>query len=952
MDQSSYLKITNTAVISLLFAVLLALGIGVFYLFEDQRSKNESQETLHALMMAKKGQLTDWFEDEIQDANLISREKGFVQVIEAYMDAKDDPTHLLDMLNQIKLEHLYADLILLDTQGNHHISTNPSLAFNDSIDKIYYTKARLTDSCLVSELYRSDIDKRVYLDVIAAVKNRADKNLGGVVFKISPDRSLDNILIDKLTGLYKASLSLLWERSEGQWLTYKPHQAWSDQATCWLPLTTSQLLSGVEASLLAGLTSQKGALFSVTDLPNVPWRLLVELDDSARKQAMRDLLTLIVTIVGVLIVLCFVAVYLIIHFRQGGNIKTLGDKGSELESIKCQFRLTMDVLQEAVVVTDFEGSIRFLNLMAESMLGWKQGDAAGKHLDEVLRLTRPGTGVPLFNVQNWLMGDKAMTRFEDAWLITKAGDKVSVSCSLAYLPSSLEKMDGLLLTVRDESAVHNQQRLTLENEHRFRHLFQDAPDAFLLVDGEGSIRLANVMAVTLFGYTPEDILKVRVSDLVPATQANHGQGYKAFFNLPGKKVMGQGQRIQGLRKDGSLFDAYVTLSPVKDKDEMLAMVVVRDVSDAVERETRLRLHTSILDTMKEGVILFTLDNYTVVFANQRMCSLFGYTEEEIKRIGIKDLLAADEPFAGYLGHDMTFIKPETLNVDHTLRCVNRSGERFWAAAHIYTFEYGALGPVLIAVLQDISKQRQAEHQAYLNESRFKQLIQAFLANMSHELKTPLNSVIGFAQLIQEKDISFQERQEYAHIITDSARRLLTMLESLIDLSKLESGVETVVKREFVVEDFLDNVSANFRHLVPSDTVSFRTVLPDKAQRITLTSDPVKLGKALGNLIDNAIKYTQAGTVEVGFEVVDACVVFYVKDTGRGIRPEDREHIFDRFFQVDNSTAREYEGAGIGLTLSQGYARLLDGDLWLETTYTEGTLIKLKVPGAFVPKKKA
>lgn len=692
MDQPSYLKWSNAAMISVVFAALLGLGILVFYHVEDVRLKAENQTALKALVATKQAQLNAWFEDEIEDANLIVHEKRFINIIEAYMKGEGDSSPVLDMLHQTKKEHMYADLILLDTLGNHHLSTNPALAFNDSIDKIYYAKARMTDSSMVSELYRSTIDSRVYIDVIAAIKNLMGDNMGGIVFKISPERTLVPILSDWEIEGGRFHFSLAWNDRQDSWLIYSPHTDRPDTGSCWVPLTTAQR---------ALITNDDH--FHISQIQHVPWLLLVELDDTQRTNNLRSFLHLMLFIAAILVLLCFLAVYFIIHFRQGKNMYAYLEQGAELASLKQRFRLTLDVLQEAVVLTNHDGSILYINLMGESLLGVKLEAVSGKMVDDVVRLTRPGTGVPLFNVIGWLQGDKAMTRFESAWLTNQAGNTITVSCTLTYLPSTSPMSEGLLLTIKDETAVYTQQQLTQENENRFRQLFQDAPDAFLLVDAEGCIRLANVMAVSMFGYTPEVLLTMRVVDLVPATQVDLMADFKTYFNQPGKKIMGQGQPIQGMRKDGRLFEALVTLSPVMDRDVMLAMVVVRDVTDIVEKEARLRLNASIIDNMREGVILFALKDYKVLFTNPRLRDLFGYTEAEMEVIGIKDLLADDEPYVGYLRHNMNFIQPETLNVEHSLHCVNRSGELFHVTAHIYTFEYGTQGTVLIAVLQKLSK---------------------------------------------------------------------------------------------------------------------------------------------------------------------------------------------------------------------------------------------------------
>lgn len=220
MDQTSYLKVINAALITAIFTGLLVIIAVFVYTYEVRQTKEGNRDKMETLTSIKQAELMDWFEDEIRDANLITDDPNFIQLIEGGYEETFAPSILLEKLNQIKLEHFYADLILLDTLGNPTVSTNPALVFNDSIDKAFYEKAKLSDSCLISELFRSSIDDRVYIDIIAAIKSDEGMDLGGMVFKIGLERTLDRLMVDWHHEAIRGKLSFLWNgRRVNGWCT-------------------------------------------------------------------------------------------------------------------------------------------------------------------------------------------------------------------------------------------------------------------------------------------------------------------------------------------------------------------------------------------------------------------------------------------------------------------------------------------------------------------------------------------------------------------------------------------------------------------------------------------------------------------------------------------------------------------------------------------------------------
>ncbi|OFY44267.1 MAG: hypothetical protein A2X18_01260 [Bacteroidetes bacterium GWF2_40_14] len=219
---------------------------------------------------------------------------------------------------------------------------------------------------------------------------------------------------------------------------------------------------------------------------------------------------------------------------------------------------------------------------------------------------------------------------------------------------------------------------------------------------------------------------------------------------------------------------------------------------------------------------------------------------------------------------------------------------------------------------------------------------AFLQNMSHEIRTPLNGIIGFAGLLDSDDISKEEVREFTAVIKRSSKRLLELVNNVLDISRIQTG-QIVIKRESIsVNLIMNNLQAFFTPLAKARSIILdyhnKTEKPTK-----IFSDEGKLTQVLTNLISNALKFTTKGRIDYGFDIQKDNILFYVKDTGIGIEDEFKEKIFDRFMQVEHSMTKKYEGAGLGLPISKGLVQLLGGKIWHESEKDKGTTFYFTLP---------
>lgn len=225
---------------------------------------------------------------------------------------------------------------------------------------------------------------------------------------------------------------------------------------------------------------------------------------------------------------------------------------------------------------------------------------------------------------------------------------------------------------------------------------------------------------------------------------------------------------------------------------------------------------------------------------------------------------------------------------------------------------------------------------------------AFLANMSHEIRTPMNGILGFADLLKEPDLSGEEQQQYIRIIQQSGKRMLNIINDIVNISTIEAGLiklnfqETDISKqiEFIYTFFKPEAGAKGLKLVINNTLTEKDTI--------LKTDGEKVYAILTNLVKNALKYTHKGSIELRCEAEvkedgTPQLIFKVKDTGIGIAKDRQKAIFDRFVQADIEDRMAYQGAGLGLAISKAYAEMLGGELWVESDEGIGSTFFFTLP---------
>lgn len=219
---------------------------------------------------------------------------------------------------------------------------------------------------------------------------------------------------------------------------------------------------------------------------------------------------------------------------------------------------------------------------------------------------------------------------------------------------------------------------------------------------------------------------------------------------------------------------------------------------------------------------------------------------------------------------------------------------------------------------------------------------AFLANMSHEIRTPMNGIMGFAALLTEPGLSEEDRQSYLKVIEESGNRMLNIINDLINISIIDAGQIKIHLSKVHINELTDHIYEFFRHEIEGKGIEFnyKKGLDDSSE---ITTDRDKLYAILINLVKNASKYTHEGSIRFGYSLNEENLLFYVSDTGIGIPKERQEAIFGRFIQADMNISRNYEGAGLGLSISKAYVEELGGKIWVESVPGVGSTFFFTIP---------
>ncbi len=502
------------------------------------------------------------------------------------------------------------------------------------------------------------------------------------------------------------------------------------------------------------------------------------------------------------------------------------------------------------------------------------------------------------------------------------------------------------LTHIDQYVRYNEK--LLEKNAYYKELFDLVPVGICNNSmHDGSFVDVNSYLHSMCGYTKEEFLNLSYWDITPIEYEKDEQAQLLALKKYAKYGPYQKEYIH---KDGHRFP--VLLSGIKHIDKNgneYIWSVIQDISEVTNMYKRLESSElkfrSIFENANDGILI--IKNNRFIELNQKAADLLNAPKEYVLHKTPAELSPpyqadgwhsgdkANNIIAKVLdGKNQVFdwqhldLNGKIINIEISLSLLNQENEKLVLCIWRDISER-------IEMMQTIEKERKKATQATMLKSRF-------LANMSHEIRTPMNGILGFIDILA-KDEKDEKKCELFKHIKNSGHTLLTIINDILDISKIETGKLLIEKVPFDASELFDSIANMYEHLCSSKDITFTYYKEELPYQ--LIGDSVRIKQVLTNFLSNALKFTQKnGTIILKVAYTHEQKLYCsVQDTGIGIKQERLKYIFNDFEQEDTSTTRKYGGTGLGLSISTRLIELMDGEILVESEYAKGSTFSFSIP---------
>ncbi len=661
------------------------------------------------------------------------------------------------------------------------------------------------------------------------------------------------------------------------------------------------------------------------------------------------------------------------------DITEIKQAEASLRDSEEKYRTLIQKIQAAVIVHGADTQILTSNSMAQEILGLSQEQLLGKTaIDPAWHFFRedgtvaPSDEYPVSRVlasrkalRNYVLGVHRPNQDNDAWVLVNADPVFGKENELAQI----------IVTFIDISERKRVESLLSQREHEYRTLAENAPDVIVRYDREGRRiyvnpefeRVNHLTAQQVLGKTPAELstnLQPRVDVFTERLMAAMASGTPAKVDLSwtqdGKPVCWFVRVVPEFDAAGKVTSALTIWSDISERKQ--AEEEIHKLN--VELEQRVRERTRELAASEERVRQFferqlvgmaiTSPEKGWVEVNDKLCEMLGYSRDELTRLSWAEMTYPED-----LAADVTqferLLRGEIDSYTLEKRFVRKDGS--------LVFTNLAVGCVrradrsvdyVLALLEDITERKQAEESIRkLNQ----QLLLArdaaeaankaksvFLANMSHELRTPLNAVLGFSSLMRRDPLLQAEQRENLDIINRSGEHLLTLINDVLEMAKIEAGRVQVESAPFDLGSLVRDVT-DMMHVRAQE--KGLKLLIDQSSEFPryIRGDEGRVRQVLINLLGNAVKFTQHGGVTVRFglkpNATPARLLIEVEDSGIGVSAEDQKKVFEPFVQFGEAAAQK--GTGLGLSIARQFVQLMGGTISFESVLGKGSTFRVELP---------
>jgi PAS domain S-box-containing protein len=671
------------------------------------------------------------------------------------------------------------------------------------------------------------------------------------------------------------------------------------------------------------------------------------------------------------------------HKYYTGIIRDISDRKLAEKEIT---KLSSAVQQSpsVILITDTKGKIDYVNPKFTKLTGYSSDEAVGAK-SNILKSGQQSDDVYSLLWDTIKEGREWRGEFENK---KKNGEIFWESAAISPIFDKEGKITNYIKVAEDITEQKKAAKALKESEKKYQKLIATTLEGFWLIDTHSITLDVNPSLCEMLGYTKEEILGTSPFDYVDeenlkifkdqisrsysdkqrtyeiSLRTKNGISVPTLFNAT--SITNEDDKFMG-------SFAFVT-NTSESKHAAQIQKVLYNISNAVVTTENLNNFIGLVQKNLSQIIDTT--NFYVALYNPdtNSLSLPFFTDEKDKIVSI--------PTGKSLTNYILKTKKSLLATHEDLEKLEREGEiesfgsdsKIWLGVPL-KIEEQVIGVLVVQSYTDktafnnsdlkmmefVSDQigislnrKRAEEElltALQKAEESDELKTAFLQNISHEIRTPMNGILGFASLLKDTELTGDEQQSYIDVIMISGKRMLTTLNDLMDISKLETGQVQLNISDTNINEELE-ILYNFFELEVQKKglqLSFHATLP--SNEAIIASDREKLFATLSNLIKNSIKYCNDGEIDFGYVKKEETLEFFIKDTGIGIPKHRLNAIFDRFVQADIEDVKVYEGSGLGLSISKAYVEMLGGEIWVESSEGKGSEFYFTIPYNPVPTKR-
>jgi PAS domain S-box-containing protein len=497
-------------------------------------------------------------------------------------------------------------------------------------------------------------------------------------------------------------------------------------------------------------------------------------------------------------------------------------------------------------------------------------------------------------------------------------------------------------TIEDITDRKNAEKALQYSEKRFRQIADLSREVVWEVDSTGLYTYISPLSRSVLGYSPDELIgKKYFYELHPEDSRDDYrkacmgifQRKENFHEFIHEVLNGSGTQIWITTNGGPILDENGILTGYRGADN--------DITERIQRESLLKKLTLAVEQSPVSIVITSIDG-AIEYGNPKSCETTGYSLEELSGQNPRILKSGFKPSSAYKELWDTIISGKIWHGEFLNR--KKNGDLYWETATISPI-FDNEGNIInfLAVKEDITniKKLISELQVAKDQAESGDLLKsAFIKSISHEIRTPLNGIVGMSEQILSPTLSQQTKEQLLVLIKESSARLINTVNSYMDISMIVSGNIVVKAEPFDLNQLLITIKNEILPFCESKNLELQLLYPTESEIVIVNTDAEILIKIFMHLLNNAVKFTNYGSVVFGYELKNDTIEFIVKDTGIGIDKNYLPYIFESFTQADVSDTREYEGSGLGLSIAYRLVHLLSGEIRVESERNKGATFYL------------